>query len=268
MLRHLAIICPGIMLFCHAAIAQENSWGLSLAPAIVAQKYEEFDSDGARLVKETATSWALGASGFYQFGQDWRAVGQLLYSQPDFHYDGQTQQGAPLQTTTDMEFLIWGIQAERRFDIFNHSLWAIAGIEHERRDRNIRSTATVGGLHEHYRVWSALFGARVDVYSNDYVQVAAQVIRQFGARSDQDVTIPTLMASGSGKTGHSEGVRISAPVLFKQWGNVTITPSISYTYTSRGVFFDLYKNNQYFAQAVQPAYRQKSFGLTIDIPIK
>ncbi|WP_424194415.1 hypothetical protein ACMYR3_03110 [Ampullimonas aquatilis] len=268
MLRQLAIICPSIMLFCHVAIAQENSWGLSAAPAVVAQKYEEFDNDGSRLVKETATSWVLGVNGFYQFGQDWRIVSALQYSQPDFHYDGQTQQGAPLQTITDMEFLIWGVQGEHRFEVFNHALWAIAGIEHERRDRNIRSTATVGGLHEHYRIWSTLLGARIDIYSNDHVQIAAQVIRQFGAKSDQNVTIPTLAASGNGKTGRSEGLRISIPVLLKQWGHVTITPSISYTYTSRGDYFDLHKDNQNFAQAVQPAYRQKSFGLTVDIPIK
>lgn len=257
------------MLFCHAAIAQENSWGLSAAPAVLVQKYEEFDSDGSRLVKETATSWVLGVNGFYQFGQDWRIVSALQYSQPDFHYDGQTQQGLPLQTTTDMEFLIWRAQGEHRFEVFNHALWAIAGIEHERRDRNIRSTATVGGLSEHYRFWSALLGARLDIYSNDHLEVAAQVIRQFGAKSDQDVTIPTLMASGSSKTGRSEGLRISVPVLLKQWGHVTITPSISYTYTSRSDLFYLQKNNAVFLPpVVQPAYRQKSFGLTVDIPIK
>lgn len=121
--------------------------------------YQEF-SDGERLNHEQGTLFGLTAAAHKDWGKNF-VEADIAYFANDVQYDGQTQNGTPVETNTD-EIIVESAALYGRYfqprKKFHHAL--LAGLGYRYWQRDINSTRTALGVVETYTWWYAQLGWR------------------------------------------------------------------------------------------------------------
>jgi hypothetical protein len=141
------------------SVAGSTAWSAEPAErfwasaAVVHRALEENAAGGARLLTERGPMLELRLGGHHALGSGGALASELSLAGGLLDYDGQTQGGAPLQTTADHldagARVMWRPWAPQPWG----APWLIAGWHHNRR--NITGTGTVSGLREHSSAWLA-----------------------------------------------------------------------------------------------------------------
>ena len=175
--RVLAVALPGTV---QALECGPATLGLSIGREH--SRWQEVDASGTPVLTERGglNHWALAASGHCP-AVAWEA--QWARSQGQRHYDGQTQTGTPVQTSSQL-----------RVDALTLSGWWPGGAhavatpsspEHNRSwawgarlgwrqtDRRIASTTTAWGYPERFRAWQLALGVRWRVFEADTWRLSA-----------------------------------------------------------------------------------------------
>jgi len=123
---------------------------------------EEFNRQDDKLVKESGWLPGIDAAVSAEINQ-LRARMRASYYSGDIDYDGQTQSGAAIDSSSDQK--IWDISALAAYRLpFSStprtSLYAGGGYRHWQRD--IQSVGSISGLDETYRWWSAQTGLNLE----------------------------------------------------------------------------------------------------------
>lgn len=149
--------------------------------------YREFN-DGKRLNHERGTLFGLSAS----VGKRWRKhfiEGDINWLANNVNYDGQTQNGAAVSTTTDEVITSGAALFGRYFQVReNVQLALVAGPGYRHWQRDINSTRSAQGLDETYTWWYGQLGLRGVYQSAERRTWLADVklIRPFAAEIDID----------------------------------------------------------------------------------
>ncbi|MDO9146732.1 MAG: hypothetical protein Q7U52_03555 [Hydrogenophaga sp.] len=140
---------------------------LSLATGREHSRWEEFNPRGEPLLTERGWLQHTALTGTGRCGAaSWQA--QWAHSQGSRHYDGQTQTGTPVQTSSRLRvdaLTLSGWQPLGALDRENPSgttsPWAWgARLGWRQTDRRIASTSTARGYPERFRAWQLALGAR------------------------------------------------------------------------------------------------------------
>ena len=123
---------------------------------------EEFNRQNDKLVRESGWLPGIDAAVSAEINQLQASIRTSYYS-GDTNYDGQTQSGAAIDSSTEQR--IWDISALAAYRLpFSSaprtSLYAGGGYRHWQRD--IQSVGSISGLDETYRWWSAQTGLNLE----------------------------------------------------------------------------------------------------------
>jgi len=111
-LRRIAAAASALMLVAGSVHCDESdrAIGTSLGVGLLQFEFEEFDSQGRRLVKESG--WLPGIEGRCKVtGQRATLSIDLAYYSGDVDYAGQTSAGVPVDSTTDADILDIALEA-------------------------------------------------------------------------------------------------------------------------------------------------------------
>ena len=134
--------------------------GVTLSGHVDYMDYREHDDQGNRLLRESGylRGFSLG------LGHDfpWLTVGAFVSrSDGRVNYDGQTQAGIALQTTTDQGMTRYGIALHGLpLRVSEFEVGPYASVSYHLWNRVIEPTDTRFGLTENYRWWIATAGLR------------------------------------------------------------------------------------------------------------
>lgn len=128
-----------------SALAQSPGERFWVGTGVVHRTLEE-EANGARLLSESGPMLEVRAGGRQSLPGGGAVAGELSLAGGSLDYDGQTQAGVPLQTTSDhldaTARLMWRPVAAQAWG----EPWLLLGWHHNRR--NIKGKAMVSGLRE------------------------------------------------------------------------------------------------------------------------
>lgn len=126
------------------AQAQSGAWAVGVDVETLRYQSTEYSAAGVRLNSESGRLPSVRLSGRWSFG-DWFAEAGATVARNDVAYDGFTQLGLPLQTTTQLQLSQWGARAGRIWQVRDDARLSLSGgLEQLHLDRNI--LAGVGSL--------------------------------------------------------------------------------------------------------------------------
>ena len=134
--------------------------GFSGAIGVGAMNFEleEFSREGDRLVRESG--WLNGIDAAVGISRKRLRAGlRVAYYAGDVDYDGQTQSGVAVDSSSDQNIWDTSALAAYRLPFWSEprtSVYAGGGYRHWRRD--IQAVGSLAGLEETYRWWSAQTG--------------------------------------------------------------------------------------------------------------
>lgn len=124
----------------------------SLGVSLMKLDFKEFDQQDRRLVQESG--WLPGiTAGAIARKQQVETRFRLSHYRSDVDYDGQTQSGTPISSSTHEK--IWDFSASAAYRLpFPLQAYLYAGAGYRHWDRDIQSLSFVAGLEETYHWWS------------------------------------------------------------------------------------------------------------------
>lgn len=164
-----------------------KTWHTSIGIGAMDFDYKEFD-DGERLNREQGILFGLHAAAHKEWGRNF-AEADIAWFANDVDYDGQTQNGVPVNTTTDQVVIDSAALYGRYFQkhkIFQHAL--VVGLGYRYWQRDINSTRTALGVLENYTWWYGQLGWRGIYQPTTRSSWLAEVklLRPFAAEIDID----------------------------------------------------------------------------------
>ncbi len=150
--------------FLAALSANAHAVDMRAAAELMYFNYEEIDIAGNRLNKETGYIPGISITASQRIRTVYHSLEFSAYG-GDVNYDGQTQSGAPHQTTTEQGIyrLTYRISAPLKTtdaELYGRIYW-------QRWDRDIQPNNNVLGLFERYEWWSIEGGAEVPLMRRD-----------------------------------------------------------------------------------------------------
>lgn len=142
-----------------AELADQQELRISIGFGAMDFDYQEFDA-GERLNHEHGTLFGLFAGAHKRWGKHF-VEANTAYFANDVDYDGQTQNGTPVDTDTDQKILessaLYGHYLQTWKNV-RHAL--LAGLGYRYWQRDINSTRTALGVVEIYTWWYGQLGWR------------------------------------------------------------------------------------------------------------
>ena len=186
--------------------------------------YTEFNDNGAILDRETATLPGISLALLGAWDSSYW-LGEFSYQKATARYTGQTNSGAAFTTGTQEMIVDAAIQAGRWFTPERLPGYALyAGIGYHQWQRDIKSTASVGGLFETYKWWYGFIGAKAALFKQERSEWLLDI------RATQPIR-PTVAIDFKGAyaaspeldLGEQMGLRIALPWRLNQKDGSTIT---------------------------------------------
>jgi hypothetical protein len=150
------LLLTGLLLSSNVFAAQ-----LQLGIGLQHFNYREFDAQGSELNSEQGLLPGIDFGLTHEVG-NWKFAGLFNLYKGQVDYDGQTQAGNPLQTTTDETLWRLGGDVGRRFTApIVDVLFLYGSLAYRLWERDINGKENVTGLYEKYHWWEAAVGTRV-----------------------------------------------------------------------------------------------------------
>lgn len=181
-------------------------------------------------------------------------------------YDGRTQTGRPLSTSTDTTITNYSVAIKR--DISSHPTSIIVSIGMRRWDRHIRRTALTNSLYEIYYWPYYMLSGESTLFDQGKFDVTASVSvgRSFASTMDLNIrgydTATLNLPPGN-------TFRLSVPVSYQWKPDITlnIEPYFHYWHFDRSGKESLYRNGITAGQVHEPENETTSFGLTLSMQL-
>ena len=226
-------------------------------------RWSEFDANGLRLVRETGTlrTVALGLAG--DCGA-WQWQGRWQHAQGTRGYDGASNNGVPLHTTSGIRRERANLQAWRSFGA-SHAV----GVEGRwtQLHRDIASIGGISGYPERFSAWQAALGARHTWAEVGGTNIGLEAWLGGGPAGHVDVALPGLDDARL-KLGVSRSVRVglslSSPDAITEaagW-HWRVRLEVQQDRTRIGRPQALYRQGALYGAAVQPKFEQVSASLS------
>lgn len=150
-----------LLLLAGAAEAGAVDGDAAIGVAMMHYRFEEFDAQDHRLVKESG--WLPGVAASFSLRRRAVTLGvDLDYYGGEVDYDGQTSAGVPIGSSTDQRILDVSINAAWQLPVkIPPRVFVHAGGGYRHWNRDIQSAGPVSGLDETYRWWRAEAGAQL-----------------------------------------------------------------------------------------------------------
>ncbi|MGI9295053.1 MAG: hypothetical protein ACR2PS_13820 [Pseudomonadales bacterium] len=226
--------------------------------------YQEF-SDGERLNREQGMLFGLTAAARKSWGKNF-AEADIAYFANGVDYDGQTQNGVPVNTDTDEVIVNSAALYGRYFQLqkkFQHAL--VAGLGYRYWQRDINSTRTALGVLETYTWWYAQLGWRSVYHSTARSTwlAEAKLVRPFDAEIDID--FHNAFEDTSLALGEETGLQLNLTYqlrLAKNW-QLDVTGFYSAWDIGRSREGTLRQNGVAIGKVFEPESETRSAGLKI-----
>ena len=177
-------------------------WSGDVSLGIVGFHYKEFADDDSVLDREDGNIPGVATTLRYD-NSTWGIVSSTSFYSGDAAYDGQTQLGIPITTTTKEQMFGFTLHAYRHVAFGGprgSELYSGLGYQWWGRDisptRTSRGT-TVSGLYEEYRWWTAFLGGQLSLTSDSTSRwdIDARILRTIN---------PTVEVDFAGSTDNVE----------------------------------------------------------------
>ncbi len=245
-------------------VTSRHTLQIALGTGAMDFNYREFNA-GKRLNREHGTLYGLSASARKTWGKQFVETDIGWFSNA-VDYAGQTQNGAPVNTTTDENIVNGAALYGRRFKLagnFQHAL--VAGLGYRYWQRDIRSIGRTEGVLEHYTWWYGQLGWRGIYQPTARSRWLAEIglLRPFAAainiefRNDFDNTSLEL--------GAENGVQLKLAYQFRlaeHW-RLNVEGVYSAWNIGRSSEGTLRRNGAAIGKVFEPASETRSAGVTI-----
>ncbi|APW39224.1 hypothetical protein RD110_20055 [Rhodoferax koreense] len=225
-------------------------------------RWSEFDGAGGRLVKEGGwlKTVTVGA-GLECAGWTWQ--GHVQHAQGNRDYDGRSNNGAPLQTSSDIRRQRLDLQAWRPG---SEALAFGAQLNWTMLDRDIAGVGWVKGYPEQFRYLQAAVGARYAVSDIAGMRFGVEAWLGAGPAGHVTVQLPGFDEARL-RLGRSQWARLGLSLSSTEaapqvagWG-WQLRLDLRQENTRAGQPQPLYRHGVLAGGAVQPKFRQTSVGL-------
>jgi hypothetical protein len=225
--------------------------------------WSEFDAASRRLVRE-AGSLATVAVGLAGDCGAWHWQGRWQHAQGSRDYDGASNNGVPLRTTSAIRRERASLQAWHRFN----GAYAL-GVEGRwtQLHRDIASAAGVSGYPERFSAWQAALGAGYTWPEVGGMRVGVEAWLGAGPAGHVDVALPGLDAARL-RLGASRSARVG--LSLSSGDELAVAPGwqwrlrleLQQERTRAGRPQPLYRQGALYGAAVQPKFEQTSAALS------
>ncbi len=225
--------------------------------------FKEYDEQGNLLLREDGLLPGIEFGYDVSSGPDTIAM-RIAVWDGNVDYEGQTQTGNPLSTTTDTTITNYSVAFMR--DIRNHPVSLIVSLGMRRWDRHIRRTALTNSLYEIYYWPYYMLSGESTLFEQDKFDVKASlsVGRSFSSTMDLHISgyDTTTLNLPSGNT-----FRLGIPISY-QWKpdrTLNIEPYFHYWHFDRSRREPLYRNGVIVGQVHEPENETTSFGVSLSM---
>ncbi|MBI3903995.1 MAG: hypothetical protein HY306_13805 [Nitrosomonadales bacterium] len=189
------------------------SWGLDAGFSLLHFDYREFKDAGSQFNRESGfipgVALTLGRA-----NKDWDVLGRFSYNSGTVGYDGKTQSGLPILTSTEETLYDFSAQMGRRFflgpEIIPVRIYGEIGYRQWKRD--IHSTPVATGLLETYQWNYASAGATLPIIQVPSATVSIDAKLTSAFNSSIAVNSRGLYDTANLTLGSRNGFRISLPI--------------------------------------------------------
>ncbi len=182
---------------------------VGFGPTVTNLTHREVDGTGRSLLREAGTlpGWRIDAS---LAGDRWELSLRADHADGTIDYNGRTQSGAPLSTTTDTRISEAGLRLLRSLDA-NRRIALGAGIAYRRWDRRIQPLGSVAGLDERYTSWLLSLESRFSILRAPAAALDLEFSLRRTQRPEVSVDFGGLYDNQSIALGRQTGMRLAAP---------------------------------------------------------
>ena len=218
----------------------------------------EYDHNGRGIVREQG--WLPGLEGrlAYRAG-DWMLSGQAELYRHRIDYRGQTQSGAPIDssTATTLARMSTGLAYA-----LNHVLNTSAAIEWECWRRDIKGVGKVSGLQERTLSRRLLLGLEAR-YPIAYGEIAASAALVLAAPEKLRVGFSGLLDEASLETRSTTGVRLGLNWRPAAWPNAQLHGGLDWWKVGRSGDVPVSRNGRFAGTIAQPEHVVRNITLGV-----
>jgi hypothetical protein len=220
--------------------------------------HTEYDKAGSTLVRETGWLPGLVLGAGYRAGPiSWFTEGEMY--RRDIAYRGQTQAGAPAESTTSTSLALVRVGGAHAF---GSGYAAVAGLEWQQWRRDILGTAQAAGLQERYRSTRLVAGARKTWQpAAGAVSVDAAVVLGLGERLH--VGFSGLLDPASLEMKRSQGIRIGVSMRPVTLPRIELHGGFDWTTIARSDDAPVSRGGSFIGIIAQPELNKRAMTFTI-----
>lgn len=187
--------------------------------------YQEEDQNGQTLNKETGDIPGVYLAWRPSVGRYFWGRLEASYASHTVDYDGQTQAGAPLTTTTHERLIHYDGRLGAAWEYQGLQLQPYLSARYQRWDREIQPTTVTGGLNEYYRWWEAGGGVEGCASRLDW---ASEVCLDLGGFRTLDGEVEVALGNDPDNypvlhQGDGAGYRVQLRWSPPQWSRLVVT---------------------------------------------
>lgn len=202
--QYLACAIPTIACAIFSSMPARAECGASIAASVLQWTVEEHAASGRRLVRESG--WLPGVELRDSCSRSgWRVFGTAAFHGGSIDYQGQTQFGTPLNSTTGTHLIRLATGLDREI---GKSLALFTQIEWFRWTRDIRGGGNVAGLNERSDSWHLAIGARKTPFQTGIGMISADAAVLLSTPENVQVDFSGILDPASLRTKPGVGIRL------------------------------------------------------------
>jgi hypothetical protein len=249
----------------HAETGNPDPGRFSFAVGPTTERFvhREFTDTGRQLLRESGTlpGWRIEGRGRHE---RWELSLQASHADGSLDYDGRTQAGAPLATTTDVRISEAGLRLLRSIDA-RQQIALGAGIAHRRWDRSIQPAGRIAGLDERYTTWLLSFESRFSLVRSAAASLDLEFSLRQTRRPEVSVDFGGLYDNQSIALGRQTGMRLAAPasLALGRGSRLRLEPWVEYWGFDRSASQPLLRDGRRVGSVFQPTSDGRSLGAAL-----
>lgn len=191
--------------------------GGNIGLSVMQFDYREFKDDGSQFNRENGVLPGI-LLGLTYSGNDWRVAGNLSHHQDNVGYEGQTQVGTSIRTSTNESLTDLAIEFSKQVSVSESQNFNLCGgIGYRLWKRDIQSTVSATGLFETYRWPYTYVGLQYPLWQETTwgnLTIDARLSHTY--RPAIDIDFKGLYDSSQLDLGSKRGFRVALPFSIPQ----------------------------------------------------
>ena len=234
-------------------------WSGSLGVGLRNFSFTEVDQQGGRLVRERGVLPAVYGGAAFKSGR-LRLTTTADIAGNSITYDGRSQLGQPVTSTTNEYMTLIGAGAEFAID----DTWSVAAsAEHRRWRRAINGVGPLLGLQEHSKITQLVAGVIAQLPGTDIGTLSIGAKGVFASPERIRVNFSGALDAVSLRTRSASGIRLNVGYRPSQSSPINIEAQYDRMHVARSDDVGVSRNGVPFGSVAQPAHTSETFAVVL-----